>query len=389
MKRAITSPRTTRLFASFRAPLKDFTQEIMSEAPQFERQAVEEYLRAVLGGDLRVVDIIRLGAPEEGKNFGYGVPLRVDYEIAGRAERAVLHSMSPGSFGHEHMADRARILLWSHPAFNRLPRHVRSLDVGAFQSQGGIVPLAAAEEFCQLTECVEGEPYAVDLERLRDSGSLTDLDVQRADALCDYLAEIHSETSDDARLYIRRNRELVGDGECIMGLADSYPEHPLFTPQVLEQIEHRAVAWRWRLKDRTHRLRQVHGDFHPWNILFASGADFRVLDRSRGEYGDPADDVTCITLNYVFFSLQKTGKLEGAFEHLFLRFWDRYLEKTGDREILEVAAPFFVFRALVLASPVWYPDLADSVRAKLRNFILAIMEQPRFDPREVNAYCGA
>lgn len=371
----------------------------MSEAPQFERQAVERYLRSVLGDQVHVVNISRLGEPEAGKGFGYGVPLRVDYEIAGGAARAVLHTavlhtavlhtMSPGSFGHEHMADRARILLWSNQAFNRLPRHVRSLDVGAFQSQGGMVPLGGAEEFCLLTEFVEGAPYAVDLERLRDSGRLTALDEQRADALCDYLAEIHAQRSQDARLYVRRNRELVGDGECIMGLADSYPENALFTPQVLEQIEHRAVAWRWRLKNRAHRLCQVHGDFHPWNILFAAGTEFRLLDRSRGEYGDAADDVTCITLNYVFFSLQKTGKLEGAFDHLFQSFWNRYLEKTGDRELLEVAAPFFVFRALVLASPVWYPNLTDSVRAKLKNFILAVLEQPRFDPREVNAYCGA
>jgi hypothetical protein len=81
--------------------------------------------------------------------------------------------------------------------------------------------------------------------------------------------------------------------------------------------------------------------------------------------------------------------LEGAFESLFLRFWDRYLEKTEDREILEVTAPFFVFRALVLASPVWYPSLSDDVRQKLLAFILKVFEQDTFDPRQVNAYCGS
>ena len=364
----------------------------MSEAPQFgpqfEPEAVERYLRAVLGDEVRLVAVSRLGAPEEGKAVGYGVPLRVEYRTpAGETRWAVLHTISPGSFGHEHMADRARILLWSHRAFNRLPRHVRSFDVGGFQSGGGIVPLGAVEEFCLLTEYVDGQPYAVDLERLRASGQLTDLDLARADALCDYLASIHAERSTQAELYIRRNRELVGDGECIMGLADSYPAHPLFTPEVLEQIEHRAVAWRWRLKRCTHRLSRVHGDFHPWNILFSSGSEFRVLDRSRGEFGDPADDVTSITLNYLFFSLQRAGRLEGVFKTLFYRFWDRYLERTGDREILEVAAPFFVFRALVLASPLWYPELTDDARVKLLNFTLAVLQQAPFDPRQVNAYC--
>lgn len=361
----------------------------MSEAPQFMPEAVGRYLRTVLGQKVRVLALRRLGEPEEGKGFGYGVPLQVDYETdAGHAQTAVLHTMGPGSFGHEHMADRARILLWSHQAFNRLPRHVRSLDVGGFEFRGGLISLGGVEELCLLTEYADGRPYASDLERLRDTGQLGDLDVLRADALCDYLAGIHAERGGDPQLYVRRNRELVGDGECIMGLADSYPEHVLFTPAVLEQIEHRAVAWRWRLRARTHRLRQVHGDFHPWNILFAAGSDFRVLDRSRGEYGDPADDVTCITLNYIFFSLQRSGKLEGAFESLFLRFWDRYLEVTGDREMLEVAAPFFVFRALVLASPVWYPSLDDGIRQKLLSFIFRVLDQDRFDPRQVNNYCG-
>jgi aminoglycoside phosphotransferase (APT) family kinase protein len=44
----------------------------------------------------------------------------------------------------------------------------------------------------------------------------------------------------------------------------------------------------------------VHGDFHPWNILFQNDCDFAVLDRSRGEWGDPADDVAPLTINYLF-----------------------------------------------------------------------------------------
>jgi aminoglycoside phosphotransferase (APT) family kinase protein len=149
------------------------------------------------------------------------------------------------------------------------------------------------------------------------------------------------------------------------------------------------VAWRWRLKERTSRLRQVHGDFHPWNILFREDTDFTMLDRSRGEWGDPADDVACLTMNYLFFSLQRCGRLEGNFETLFRRFWSRYLEKSGDREILNVAAPFFAFRGLVMASPLWYPALPQGVRQKLFAFIQAVLETEAFDPERANDYCGA
>lgn len=40
-------------------------------------------------------------------------------------------------------------------------------------------------------EYIEGDGYFKDLTRLRDSGKLTDMDLARADALCDYLLEIH------------------------------------------------------------------------------------------------------------------------------------------------------------------------------------------------------
>jgi hypothetical protein len=357
------------------------------------RDEIERYLRAVLGAPVTVLNITMLGGdPASGdiKAYGYGVPLKVDFRTkSDNCRTAVLHTMTPGPFGHEHMSDRAKELLWEHRAFNRLPRHVRSLDVGGCQTGGQLISLGKVEEFCLLTEYLEGESYAHDLERIRDSGGISELDLARADALCDYLVQIHKLPGSDPGFYVRRVRELVGDGECIMGIADSYPPHPLVSPAFLEKIEHLCVSWRWRLKGATHRLRQVHGDFHPWNILFRSGVDFSLLDRSRGEYGDPADDVTSITLNYLFFSLQRSERLEGGFETLFLRFWNRYLERSGDREVLKVAAPFLAFRGLVMASPMWYPALSDAVRRKLLAFIVAVLEIENFVPEKVNQYCGA
>jgi aminoglycoside phosphotransferase (APT) family kinase protein len=157
---------------------------------------------------------------------------------------------------------------------------------------------------------------------------------------------------------------------------DSYPRE---YAALLSDIEKRCVEWRWRINERAGRLCQVHGDFHPWNILFRQGADFSVLDRSRGEWGEAADDVTCLALNYLFFSLQRSGRLEGAFEKLWRRFWERYLERSGDAQILEVAAPFIAFRGLVMANPLWYPALDAKLRRRLLDFVLAVLSQERFD----------
>jgi hypothetical protein len=355
----------------------------------FGLPALSEYLARLHGVQVRNLRVTPLGGGRQGdKGYGYGIPLRVDYEVDGKPRRAVLESVRPGPFGHEHMADRAQALLWAHDAFNRLPRHVVALDVGAVHRNGELVALGNAEEFFMLADFIEGREYADDLLWLKAGGELRSLDLQRADALCDYLVEIHRVRGPDSGLYLRRIRELVGHGECIFGVVDSYPEDGPVSRDLLEKIEHRCVAWRWELRRRTHRLRQVHGDFHPWNIMFREGADFSVLDRSRGEWGEPADDVTCLALNYLFFSLQRSGRLEGDFETLWLRFWDRYLERSGDAELLEVAAPFFAFRGLVMANPVWYPSLREGLRHNMLQFVLNVLGEPRFDPRRANGYCG-
>lgn len=360
--------------------------------PDLSRENLEPYLTALLSKPVRVVRLSLLGEKITTgaiKGYGYGMPILVEYEVAGKRMKSVLETLPPGPYGHEHMSDRAQMLLWDFHAFNRLPRHARSIDVGAFEKDGTLFSLGKMQEAFLLTEYVEGTAYIHDLSRLQREGRLNAVDLARADALCDYLVEIHKLRGTDPGLYIRRVRELLGHGECIMGIADGYPaKHGFITKDLLEEIERRCVGWRWRLKGRVHRLRRVHGDFHPYNILFREGTDFTVLDRSRGEWGDPADDVTSITGNYLFASLQREGRLGGAFQTLFRRFWDRYLEKTGDREILEVAPPFFAFRCLVMASPVWYPTLSEDVRRKLFTFLQTLLDKGAFDPARANAYCG-
>jgi aminoglycoside phosphotransferase family enzyme len=141
------------------------------------------------------------------------------------------------------------------------------------------------------------------------------------------------------------------------------------------------VRWRWKLRGNTGRLSRVHGDFHPWNILFQEGTDFSVLDRSRGEWGEPADDVAALGINYLFFGVRKSEGREVAepFRSLFDRFMDTYVAGSGDAEIIRVLPPFFMFRALVLAHPRWYPTLPEPTRRALLDFAHAMAEASEFD----------
>lgn len=358
--------------------------------PPLSFDAITEYLQTLFGAPVRVISLSEHAKRElagDLKAFGYGTPVFIDFEVRGERRTVVLETMSPSTFGHEHFSDRAQAILWEHDAFNKLPRHVHSLDSGAFLHSGRLLSTGAAEEFFLLTEFVEGRGYFLDLERIGRTGAAEPLDSARTMALADYLAQVHATKHSSAGLYRRRIRDLLGHGECIMGLVDNYPDRYEFIDQtLLRTIERACLDWRWRIKDRSDRLCQVHGDFHPWNILFREGAEFTLLDRSRGEWGEPADDTTCLSINYLFSSVLRSGRLDGPFAQLFHLFWERYLERTGDHEMLAVAPPFLAWRGLVIASPVWYPRLPSGVRRTIFTFIQNVLAAERFDPADVNRY---
>lgn len=361
--------------------------------PNLIHAEVQKYLEGLFGGGVKLVSVGGMpatGAKDELKGFGYGEPVLVEYEQDGKLAKAVLGSArADGGFGHDFLADKAHGVILAQETFNRLPRHIKLLDSGAITRDGRLVSIGEADNFFIFDEYVGGKEYFRDLERIKTDGSLKDNDRDRCRALAGYLAEIHGEKEDAPELYVRRIRDLIGHGECIMGLIDSYPHDWSFPyPGVLRDIEAACVEWRWRLRGREHRLSVEHGDFHPWNVLFMadSGTDFMVLDRSRGEFGEAADDVAAMSINYIFYALQERGSFDGPFKELFEIFWREYLEASGDGEVMTVIQPFYAWRGLVVASPVWYPHLSDEIRHQLFNFILNVLDTEKFSPGDIAEY---
>jgi hypothetical protein len=211
-------------------------------------------------------------------------------------------------------------------------------------------------------------------------GAAAPLDLERAAALARWLAALHRPLRRDAIAWRRAVRDLLGHGEGIFGVVDAYPPGvPGASAARLQALERRCLDWRWKLRGREERLRQTHGDFHPFNLVFGEGVRFTALDASRGGRGDPADDVTALSLNYPFFALQAPGSWERGFGPLWRRFWDAYLLASGDREILSAAPPFLAWRALVLACPRFYPDLAPEPRSALLGLAERALDEGSLD----------
>jgi hypothetical protein len=53
---------------------------------------------------------------------------------------------------------------------------------------------------------------------------------------------------------------------------------------------------------------------------------------------------------------------------------------------MEVTQPFYAFRGLVVASPVWYPNISLDTRRKLFNVIKNVLEAKTFEYKEVDGY---
>jgi len=322
------------------------------------------------------------GASVGRKETGYGEPLKLSLEEPnGNLRTLVFRTASRNEFGHDRRSDRAAEILLAFDTFGSFPGHIRALDVGAI-TPSGLRTLGDAGELYLITTFAEGRLYADDLRRVAREGVATQSDLDRCDALAQWLVELHGAPCPaDGVAWRRAIRDLVGHGEGIFGIIDAYPpEVPGSSRQRLERIEHRCLDWRWRLRERTDRLHRTHGDFHPFNIVFSEGTRFTALDASRGGRGDPADDLTALSINYLFFALQAPEAWERGFGRLWRRFWNTYLAGSSDSEIFHTAAPFLAWRALVLGCPRFYPDLGAEARRALLDLAERALEASCFIP---------
>lgn len=322
------------------------------------------------------------------KQAGYGTPMLVSYELRGKRQRLVFRTQAPNWFGHDRRSDRACLSLLAADTFADQPRHVRVLDIGAIRGED-LVSLRGAGEFYLITTYEEGTLYARHLHELEERGVAASLDLDRAQALAHHLAEVHRlkpagvRPENREQVYQRALRDLVGSGEGIFGIADSYPDFFART-DLVRSIEQLATSWRWRLgRCGAARLCRTHGDFHPYNILFDDGVELSVLDASRGGAGDPADDLAALSINYLFAGIRRPDTWKKGFKPLWSTFFETYLALTHDTAVFDCFAPFFAWRALVLASPAWYPAVDDEVRVSLLAAAVSLLEGATLRPEAV------
>ncbi len=328
------------------------------------------------------IDIRRLGSGVQGSGF------LIEVKTSSAVRSLVVKTLIPEGLGHDYPSDRAAVFLLDLDEYNNLQGHVKALDVLSEMRDGSIKSIGGGKEYYLLMERAQGDNYFGDLEELSKKDRLEETDIKKMEAMVSYLARIHSVKKDSKTLYWRKLRDTVGHGECLMGVFDTYPDGTL-SYEEMGSIIKKSIDWIIKLKPRYKRLCQIHGDFHPGNIWFTplgKTDDFILLDRSRGPWGEPADDVTALTINYIFFSIRHHGAVTGAYLEGLTLFFDEYVKASGDVEITEVVAPFFAFRGAVVANPIFYPGLSPEQRRLIFRFVHNVLDDERFRIERVNDY---
>jgi aminoglycoside phosphotransferase (APT) family kinase protein len=351
-------------------------------------EALKAYLKKEFT-DIIQVDIRKLGSGVQGSGF------LIEIKTLSGIRSYVVKTLLSKGLGHDYPSDRAAVFLLDLDEYKNLPRHVKAIDVLAEMEDGSIKSIGGGREYYLLMERGMGRHYFNDLSEFCRRDKLEISDIEKIEAMTSYLADIHSVKKDSKTLYWRKLRDTVGHGECLMGVFDSYPDGTLSYDEMAEIIK-KSVDWIAKLKPKFRRLCQIHGDFHPGNIWFTPpappltkvGVDFVLLDRSRGPWGDPADDVTALTINYIFFSIWHFGSVRGSFLEGLKLFFDKYISLTSDRELYAVLAPFYAFRGAVVANPVFYPDLTPEQRRLIFRFVNNVLDDEGFRLDRVNDYLG-
>ena len=329
--------------------------------------------------DVLNVEIRKLGSGVQGSGF------LVQMQTKDGFRSYVVKSLLSEGFGHDYPSDRAAVFLQDLDEYGNLPNHVKAVDVLAEMEDGTVKSIGGGKEYYLMMEKVEGRDYFNDLADFAGKESLEGRDIAKIRAMASYLSGIHAVKKESKTLYWRKLRDTVGHGECLMGVFDIYPDGTLPYEEMADIVK-KSVDWTYRLKPYCRRLSQIHGDFHPGNIWFKEDAEFIVLDRSRGPWGEPADDLIALAINYIFFSIRSHGDVRGSYLEGLKLFIDEYIRFSGDAEILAVTAPFFAFRCAVVANPVFYPDLSADARTKIFNFTRGVLSAERFEVERVNEY---
>jgi hypothetical protein len=355
------------------------------------KDVVKRYLENKEGCAVEVLAYKELGSGWHGTGYKVKFKVKNAKNMNASVKEVVLRTLMPENFSHDFLADRAKVFVTAHEMSKHIPNHINSYDVSGYSKHNELISIGDSVEFFQVVEVAYGDNYSSDFQRIKDSGIIEEADIEKAENLGEYLAKLHEQkftgTGEGLRSLRRRiSRDALGHGEMMLGVIDSYPDKFTYaTADTLTELICETVKFREKMKDAPVLPCRVHGDFHPGNIIF-DGQKFKLLDASRMVWGDPADDVAAMGINYIWFAVMQEGAFSGPFKNLFDAFWSSYMKNTSHKLVARTIGVHFAFRGVVVAHPFFYQAQTDDTRRKMIKVVRGVLKDGLFDPKRVQSY---
>ena len=352
-----------------------------------KNKIIEKYLKEKYGGKISNINIEKLGSGVLGTGYS------LKFKINNKEKTLVLKSLFTENLGMDHYSDRASSLLDAHDNYNKMDNHVKSEDVIAQNEDNSLTSVGNAKEFYILMEEAKGDDLFKDFNKIKETKQLTNETKEKILTISNFLVELHKNKHKSIPLYRRKIRDTIGSGGSLIGLLDMHPDSAFeqFEKKWMSIVSKSIRFWR-RSRDMHNRLCEIHADYHPGNLWFED-QKLTILDRSRGRFGEPADDITAFIINPIMYSLITNGNFEGPFKEIFDIFWNNYFKKTNDKEMRKIMAPYIAFRVAVVTNPIFYNDeslggkeKAKFIRTKMINLALNILKDNEFNPGKINWY---
>lgn len=287
-------------------------------------------------------------------------------------------------FGERLGSDAVKEITWRLEGYPTILGHSLCIGAGGVTAQGDPVPLSMLfPAYFSIEQALPGTIYADKLQNFSEHTSRTEAlrDVQ---SICAHMVRMHKPVErNGTALYRRMLREKLMDP--VFRLIDADEHYWSQRPAARMEVEHLFLGWRQRLWNLGRRIRVVHNDFHPWNILIKSDGVALLGARSPG-VGEPANDLAALMVNYVWFSYLTSNKFEGLYRDAYLAFWNTYLEMTGDIECLAALPPFLANRLLLFLDSAFYPGTGDAVKARVERLLFGLLKEEIHPIDDVNEF---
>ena len=309
------------------------------------------------------------------KALGYGRPLKI--ELGAAAHTVVFHTARPDDFGHDRRSDRTANLMLAFDTFGKLPHHVAAIDMGLVRRR-------------RLARLARGHRRAVPASRRGSTARCTRMtcgasarsgvahaeDIARAETLARVLLEIHAVPGSHPGAYTRAIRDLLGHGEGVFGLVDSLSAG--------RGAGGAAARDRGGVPRMAMAAARAHAPAAPHARRLPS-----VQHRVRRRDGLVLLDASAAAkaIRPTTWRARRSIIRSSAIGHRWRRartLWDRVLARLPRRRHATTCSPrsrrSTAWRALVLASPIWYPHRRRRDRDRILGFAERALAAERFDP---------